>query len=104
GLKPAALNALWYHALVAMAQLARLMGRKENAAFSLAWARQHGQCFNETFWNEADGTLHDAVGPSGPVAGTRPSHLLPVPLPLAAAELLRAWIEDVAHAEEAGAR
>ena len=80
GLKPAALNALWYHALVAMAQLARLMGRKENAAFSLAWARQHGQCFNETFWNEADGTLHDAVGPSGPVAGTRPSHLLAVSL------------------------
>ena len=29
-------NALWYHALVAMAQLGKLLGRRENAAFYLA--------------------------------------------------------------------
>ena len=78
--KPVALNALWYHALVAMAQLARLMGRKENAAFSLAWARQHGQCFNQSFWDEAKGELYDSIGPSGPTSGLRPSHLLAVSL------------------------
>lgn len=80
GVKSAALNALWYHALVAMAQMARLMGRKENAAFFLAWARQHGQCFNQTFWDESTGTLHDAVSPGGPVTGLRPEHLLSVSL------------------------
>ncbi len=77
--KPAALNALWYHALVAMAQLARLMGRKENAAFSLAWARQHGQRFNDVFWDES-GMLFDAWTPAGPVVGQRPSHLLAISL------------------------
>ncbi|HET9326046.1 MAG TPA: glycogen debranching enzyme N-terminal domain-containing protein [Candidatus Eisenbacteria bacterium] len=80
GIKSAALNALWYHALVAMAQMARLVGRKENAAFFLAWARQHGQCFNETFWDEETGTVHEAVAPSGPVRGLRPELLLAVSL------------------------
>jgi hypothetical protein len=80
GIKSAALNALWYHALVAMAQMARLVGRKENAAFFLAWARQHGQCFNDTFWDDASGTLHEAVARSGPVRGLRPEHLLAVSL------------------------
>src|SRR5207244_781081 len=37
----AEVNALWFHALVATAQLARLAGRKEGAAFYLAWAREH---------------------------------------------------------------
>jgi hypothetical protein len=80
GIKSAALNALWYHALVAMAQLARLMERKENAAFYLAWARQHGQCFNETFWDEEIGGLHDAVSEKGPKSGVAPAHLLAVSL------------------------
>src|SRR5206468_3004193 len=52
----------------------------ENAAFSLAWARQHGQCFNETFWDDERGVLHDAVSPSGPIRGLRPAHLLAVSL------------------------
>jgi len=80
GIKSAALNALWYHALVAMAQIARLMGRKENAAYFLAWARQHGQCFNDTFWDEASGTVHEAVAKSGPLRGLRPELLLAVSL------------------------
>jgi hypothetical protein len=78
--KPAALNALWYHALVAMSQLARAMGRKENAAFYLAWARQHGQCFNDTFWDERAGGLHDSVSDRGHEAGLAPEHLLAVAL------------------------
>jgi hypothetical protein len=39
-LKPAVLNALWYYADIALSQLARHAGRKESAAFHLAWARE----------------------------------------------------------------
>lgn len=67
--KPALLNILWYHAMIAMAALARFTGRREAAAFYLAWARQHGQSFNDTFWNEAGGCLYPAVGDEGPRAG-----------------------------------
>jgi len=67
--KPALLNILWYHAMVAMAALARFTGRREAAAFYLAWARQHGQSFNDTFWDEAAGCLHPVVGEEGPRAG-----------------------------------
>ena len=51
GVRRADLNALWYHALVAMAQLARVAGRKESGAFYLAWAREHQARFNEAFWD-----------------------------------------------------
>jgi hypothetical protein len=67
--KPALLNVLWYHALVAMAQLARLTGRKEGAAFYLAWARQHGLIFNERLWDDANGCLYEAVDARGPRGG-----------------------------------
>lgn len=75
------LNALWYHALVAMAQLARLIGRRESGAFYLAWAREHRKRFVDAFWNEDAGALHESVGPGGPVAGLGPSQLLAVSLP-----------------------
>ena len=67
--KPALLNILWYHAMIAMTALARFTGRREAAAFYLAWARQHGQSFNDTFWDEAAGCLYPAVGEEGPRAG-----------------------------------
>jgi hypothetical protein len=55
----AGLNALWYHALIAMAQLGRLAGRRESAAFYLAWARDHQTRFNERLWDDPTGTLKD---------------------------------------------
>ena len=74
-------NALWYHALVAMAQLARLIGRKESGAFYLAWAREHQKQFNDEMWDEKHGCLYEALGPHGPVAGLAPSQLLAASLP-----------------------
>jgi len=70
------LNALWYHAMVAMAQLARLAGRRENGAFYLAWARELQQRFGETFWDEANGRLFDRIEDGTTVAGLAPSQLL----------------------------
>ena len=70
------LNALWYHALVAMAQLAKKTERKEAAAFYLAWAREHQTRFNEAFWDEKRNTLYDAIEEKGQVRGASPGQLL----------------------------
>jgi hypothetical protein len=82
-------NALWYHALVAMAQLARLLGHRENAAFYLAWAHELQRGFNERFWDDDAGCLFEALSPGGAVRGlsapqlwaaSLPPALLPPPL------------------------
>jgi hypothetical protein len=70
------LNALWYHALVAMAQLARLVSRKESGAFYLAWARELRQRFGEQLWDESGGRLFDGLANGVPVPGIRPPHVL----------------------------
>jgi hypothetical protein len=79
-LKRSDLNALWYHALVAMAQLARLIGRKESGAFYLAWAREHQKQFNDGLWDEARGCLYEGLSARGPVVGLSASQLLAVSL------------------------
>ena len=78
--KRADLNALWYHASVAIAQLARSVGRKEMGAFHLAWAREHQRRFNEALWDEERGCLHHALEDE-PVSGLGPGQLLAVSLP-----------------------
>ncbi len=78
GTKRADLNALWYHALVAMAQLAKKTDRKEAAAFHLAWAREHQARFNEAFWDEKRGALYETIDDRGPVRGLSPAQLLAV--------------------------
>jgi glycogen debranching enzyme len=75
------LNALWYHALVAMAQLARLAGSKQSSAFYLAWAHEHQKCFQDHFWSEERGALHEVIGARGPEPGLTPGQLLAVCLP-----------------------
>src|SRR5262249_55245593 len=69
-------NALWYHALVAMAQLAKKTERKEAAAFYLAWAREHQSRCNESFWDDKRGALFDAIDERGPRRGVSPGQLL----------------------------
>jgi glycogen debranching enzyme len=69
-------NALWFHALVATAQLARLAGRKESGAFYLAWAREHQGRALERLWDEQRGCLVEALTPVGPRRGLSPSQLL----------------------------
>jgi hypothetical protein len=82
------LNALWFHALVAAAQLARLTGRKESGAFHLAWAREHQSRVLESMWDEERGCLFESLGPQGPRRGLSPAQLLAVSLspPLLPAE------------------
>jgi glycogen debranching enzyme len=72
----AGVNALWYHGLVAIAQMAKLVGRRENGAFYLAWAREQQTRFIEKLWDDQRGALHDAITAGGPRRKTRASHLL----------------------------
>lgn len=74
------LNALWFHALVAAAQLARLTGRKESGAFYLAWAREHQKRAVESFWDEKNGCLYDRIAADGPRPGLSPGQILAVSL------------------------
>ena len=75
------LNALWYHALAAMAQLAKAAGRRENAAFYMAWARELQRAYADRFWDDASGCLYDEVGADGPSRALSPSQLYAVSLP-----------------------
>jgi hypothetical protein len=69
-------NALWYHALAAMAQLARLAGRRESGALYLAWARELNLAYNERLWDESTGELAVAVEAGGRIRGLEPSQVL----------------------------
>jgi hypothetical protein len=73
---PADLNALWYHALVAMAQMAKLVGRRENGAYYLAWARELQQCFGERLWDESRGRLFGRLEDGRAIAELAPAHVL----------------------------
>jgi hypothetical protein len=74
--KDAALNVLWEHALLAMAQLARAAGRKQNGAFYLAWAHEHQRRFNEVLWDEAHGCLFEALRGDQAIVGVSAPQIL----------------------------
>jgi len=75
------LNALWYHALAGMSQLAKLAKRRENAAFYMAWARELQRAYADRFWNEQGSCLYDEVTAEGPLHALSPSQLYAVSLP-----------------------
>jgi hypothetical protein len=75
-------NALWYHALVAMSQLAKTGARRENAAFYMAWARELQRSFLDRFWDDTRGALHGSIAADGTLTcEISPSQLLAVSLP-----------------------
>lgn len=75
------LNALWYHALVALAQMGKRTGHREHAAFSLAWAHELQRRFVEVFWDEPVGGLALSLGPAGLTRGVAPGALWAAALP-----------------------
>ncbi len=78
--KRAGLNALWSQAYIAMAGLARAAGRREIAAFYLAWAQDHQKRFLELFWDAKRGRLYDRLRDDQPVRGLGPEHVWTVAL------------------------
>ena len=75
------LNALWYHALVAMSQLAKRAKRRENAAFYMAWARELQRAYVDRFWDEAGSCLFSECSEAGMLRGVAPSQLYAISLP-----------------------
>jgi predicted glycogen debranching enzyme len=76
--KPVEINALWHHAIRAMADFARRLGRpaeeleRQAARVALSFGR---------FWDDSAGHCHDVIdGPAGPEAALRPNQILAVSL------------------------
>jgi predicted glycogen debranching enzyme len=77
--KPVEINALWYNALVAIAGLARRLGRPDREWEAMVRRAAAGFA---RFWNAAAGYCYDVLdGPSGHEAGLRPNQILAVSLP-----------------------
>ena len=79
--KPVEVNALWYNGLMAMAEMARAVAPGRTSRWDeLAAAAK--ESFQELFWYEKGGYLHDLIDPRGkPSAQLRPNQILAVSLP-----------------------
>jgi predicted glycogen debranching enzyme len=76
--KPVEVNALWYNALMIMADFARRLGKNRDHYKALAATAVTGF---ERFWNEELGYCYDVLdGPDGHDAALRPNQLLAVSL------------------------
>ncbi len=76
--KPVEVNALWYHALRIMEQLAATLGRPASEWREMAERAASGF---ERFWNAAAGHCHDVIdGPEGDDPSLRPNQILAVSL------------------------
>jgi predicted glycogen debranching enzyme len=79
--KPVEIQALWYHALCIMEDLARRCDdeagqkRYRNMAAVASWA------FNRLFWNDKSGCLYDVINGGAPDPSIRPNQIFAVSLP-----------------------
>ncbi len=88
--KPVEVNALWYNALAAMSQFARVLGKPDTAYESMALRAQRSF---QRFWNEAAGYCFDVIDAPGengkseaPDASLRPNQIFAVSLPVSPLE------------------
>lgn len=78
--KPVEVNALWHATLKAAARLERLSGNSARARELEGDAWHVSRRFNETFWCEEDGRLHDVAGDGEPDRSLRPNQIYAVSL------------------------
>jgi len=86
--KPVEINALWHHALVVMAELARRLRHEASATRYAAIADAVRESFRARFWSAAHGHLYDVVDApddrgqrSAADASLRPNQIFAVSLP-----------------------
>jgi predicted glycogen debranching enzyme len=79
--KPVEIQALWYNALRVMEHLGTAFDKDEESRHYGSLAERARASFEQTFWNEADGCLHDVVTGSGPDRSLRPNQIFAVSLP-----------------------
>jgi predicted glycogen debranching enzyme len=78
--KPVEINALWYNALVILAELRKKFGRAGAAALATR-AQKVKSAFTATFWNEHAGYLYDVVNGNDRDGSLRPNQIFAVSLP-----------------------
>lgn len=77
--KPVEVNALWYNALLIMADFARKLGKSDRAYIQLAEQTHKGF---QRFWQEKSGYCYDVLdSPTGNDAALRPNQIFAVSLP-----------------------
>ncbi len=77
--KPVEVNALWYNALLALAQFARALRKPAGACEKMAHRVRRSF---QRFWNEPGGYCFDVIdGPNGNDPALRPNQILAVSLP-----------------------
>ncbi|WP_017300445.1 amylo-alpha-1,6-glucosidase [Nodosilinea nodulosa] len=77
--KPVEVNALWYNALLVMADFAHRLGKSPEPYQSLAAQTHRGF---QRFWNSELGYCYDVLdGPTGPDPALRPNQIFAVALP-----------------------
>jgi len=79
--KPVEIQALWYNALRAMEHFSTRLGDVEGSARYARMADSARASFNELFWNEPEGCLHDVVTGDQHDASMRPNQIFAVSLP-----------------------
>ena len=78
--RPVEVNALWHASLKAAARLERLSDNHARARDLEGDAWRVARRFNEVFWDEENGRLHDVVGDDGPDRSLRPNQIWAVSL------------------------
>jgi len=73
--KPVEIQALWYNALMVMAELAGRFGDEEDAGKYTSMAELAKLSFNAAFWNEAEQCLFDVVENGSRDASVRPNQI-----------------------------
>jgi predicted glycogen debranching enzyme len=79
--KPVEIQALWYNALLVMADLAVRFGDTKDEARYRAMADLCKLSFNGAFWNEGEECLYDVVVNGSRDASVRPNQIFAVSLP-----------------------
>lgn len=78
--RPVEVNALWHAALKAAARLERLSGNNARARDLEGDAWRVARKFDDLFWDEENGRLHDVVADEGPDRSLRPNQIWAVAL------------------------
>lgn len=79
--KPVEIQALWYNALRALAELSEALGKDELQKFYTQTAALAKRSFNRIFWDDSHGYLYDVVSDKKNDSSLRPNQLLALGLP-----------------------
>jgi predicted glycogen debranching enzyme len=78
--KPVEIQALWYNALMTLADFAERVGSVSAAVEYRQLAKAAAASFNEKFWNSEENCLYDVLAEDGPDASVRPNQIFAVSL------------------------